>query len=286
VDSQIWKIHVITPAKNEAHNLSALSKTLGGRNAKYIKMWTVVDDNSSDNTEKLLTELKCSIPFEYVKFASPGKLISGGAYKTWMHGALHDGFPKDRTHVMKLDADVRLADDYFDLLFNSPFNTFDMLGGTIETGSGKEQRTVIPGPVKLYSMAAFRLVSELPLETGFDVVDEPVCKDSGLRAVVIPEAKFSLSRPIGFSEGKLHGRFRNGRVCRWTGYSKLYFSLHLLRYIFRKPYFVGSIWMFVGYLTAPRSPYNLEIRALIRSEQRLKMRNLLADPIRWLKETY
>jgi len=161
-----------------------------------------------------------------------------------------------------------------------------MIGGTIDSGSGKEQRNVIPGPVKLYSLTAFEVVSKLPLETGFDVVDEPVCKNSGLRVMVIPEAKFSLSRPIGFSEGKLHGRFRNGRVCRWTGYSITYFFLHLLRYVFRKPVIFGSIWMLFGFISAPKSPYDMEIRKLVKLEQTTKLEKFFSNPINWIRETY
>jgi dolichol-phosphate mannosyltransferase len=281
-----WKIHIITPAKNEAKNLVALARSLENSNAKFIELWTIVDDASSDDTDLIIQNLQTSFDIQYVKFSSPGTLISGGAYKAWMFGANLDSKPELRTHVMKLDADVRLEDDYFDELHSSEYRDFDMLGGVILKGSGREQRNVIPGPVKLYSTRAFKLVSELPRETGFDVLDEIFCKHKGLTVKVVPSARFTLSRSIGASEGRLHGRFRNGRVCRWTGYSHLYFMIHMTRYIFRKPLFFGSLWMLAGYLTAPNSPYDKTLRDLLAKDQELKLKNLIKHPIRWIKLNY
>ncbi len=276
----------MTPAKNEASNLLDLARSLNYSNAKYVSLWTIVDDASTDNTEGIFRELNSPFRLQYLKFNSPGTLISGGAYKAWMFGADVNPTNDLRTHVMKLDADVRLEDDYFDQLYNSEYRDYDMLGGVILKGSGREQRNVIPGPVKLYSKRAFNLVSTMPKETGFDVLDEVFCKHKGLTVLVVPSAKFSLSRSIGASEGRLHGRFRNGRVCRWTGYSHLYFMIHMTRFFFRRPFFFGAIWMLAGYLTAPDSPYDRSLQNLLAISQRDKLKKLLRNPINWVKVNY
>jgi dolichol-phosphate mannosyltransferase len=286
LDQHGWRVHIVTPAKNEESNLVGLARSLSNANAKYISLWTIVDDASTDNTESVIGQLESPFRVEYLKFNSPGTLISGGAYKAWMFGANFNLTKDSRTHVMKLDADVRLEDDYFDQLYNSNYREFDMLGGVILKGSGREQRNVIPGPVKLYSERAFELVSMMPKETGFDVLDEVFCKHKGLKVMVVPTAKFSLSRSIGASEGRLHGRFRNGRVCRWTGYSHLYFIVHLTRFFFRKPFIFGAVWMLAGYLTAPESPYDESLRNLLAVSQRDKLKQLLRNPINWIKVNY
>ena len=103
---------------------------------------------------------------------------------------------------------------------------------------------------------------------------------------MFPDAKFRLNRPIGFSQGKLHGRFRNGVVCRWTGYAHEYFLLHLLRYTFLSPFFLGSIWMLAGYLLAPESPYSAQLRNEHKKQQKIRLKNLLRNPNKNLKEMY
>ncbi len=286
LDQISWRIHIVTPAKNEESNLLSLAESLENSNAKFVCLWTVVDDASTDDTERVIQNLQSPFRVQYVKFNSPGTLISGGAYKAWMFGTEFDSATDSRTHVMKLDADVRLEDDYFDQLYNSKYRDFDMLGGIILKGSGREQRNVIPGPVKLYSERAFSLVSTMPKETGFDVLDEVLCKHKGLSTMVVPSAKFSLSRSIGASEGMLHGRFRNGRVCRWTGYSHLYFMFHITRFLFRKPFFLGALWMLFGYMTAPDSPYDKSLRNLLANSQRDKLKRLAKNPIKWFKVNY
>jgi hypothetical protein len=148
---------------------------------------------------------------------------------------------------MKLDADVNLSQDYFFELFKNANSESAILGGVL-TGISREQQDYVPGPVKMYSIEGFIAISDLPSAPGFDVMDEVLCEFKQLTVTVVKSARFSLNRPIGHSQGKLHGRYRNGRICRWTGYAPEYFALHLLRYIFRKPYVFGSLFMFFGFM--------------------------------------
>jgi len=214
-------------------------------------------------------------------------LISGGAYKAWYHGVTHaKNFVSGFTHLMKLDADVELDEFYFSKLevyLKDP--AIGLIGGVLQN-SNREQQIHVPGPVKLYSKAGLESLSTLPLETGYDVMDEILLKDRGFKVKVVPEAKFTINRAIGASQGLIHGRRRNGLVCRWTGYYQPYFALHLLRYLFRKPYLIGSIAMLFGYLRAPRSPYPSDLRALHAKSQRELLLKIFKNPIRELSSLY
>jgi hypothetical protein len=123
-------------------------------------------------------------------------------------------------------------------------------------------------------------------EKGFDVMDEILCKEKGLNTQIIPAAKFTMSRQIGHSQGLLHGRFRNGLVCKWVGYAPEYFVLHAIRYLFRAPYLFGSIWMVYGYFTSGKGPYPQRLRTAHKVMQRRRLIQIIKHPVKTLSNLY
>lgn len=279
-------ILLVTPARNEENNILGLFETLLLQETNLFAGWMIVNDSSTDSTEQVVRALQEDyFPIKLLDFESPGSLISGGAYKSWMFG-VNEGFKhfEHATHVMKLDADVRLDSRYFNNLIRS--SSMEGISGGRITGKGREQNWHVPGPVKLYSRKTLTLVSQLPLMPGFDVMDEILAGIHGDPVEVARDAIFKLSRPIGLSEGNLHGRYRNGRVSRWTGYHFAYFFLHCLRYLIRKPFVIGSCAMMYGYITAPPSPYPQYLRTKHSELQISKLRALVSNPVKWIRNTY
>jgi dolichol-phosphate mannosyltransferase len=118
------------------------------------------------------------------------------------------------------------------------------------------------------------------------VLDEVAITAGGGSVTVVREARVSLARAIGASEGSIHGRYRNGRVCRWTGYDPAYFCLHVLRYLARRPRGIGAVAMVIGYLRAGRSPYDDQLRRAHARSQRAKLAAAVTNPVAWLRQTY
>jgi dolichol-phosphate mannosyltransferase len=279
------RLLIVTPSKNENHNIRRMMEML--ENQTLVNFcWVLVIDGCEDDSLQIASKLSPSFPFHFIEYNSSGLLIKGGAFQTWNHGVEYGltKFP-DADFVMKLDADVELTKDYFLKLFSDTSELPDVLGGVI-SGSSREQNEHVPGPVKMYSRKAFLLIQELPLATGLDVMDEVICRSRGLTIAVKREAKFRMTRNIGHSQGKLHGRFRNGLVCRWTGYSFVYFLLHVVRYFFRDPYIFGSIWMLFGYFTAGEGPYDAKLKQLHTRIQRKKLLRLVRSPWKTLRNLY
>jgi dolichol-phosphate mannosyltransferase len=281
------KILIVTPARNEAKNLPLLFESIKCQIWLPHITWVIVDDGSSDETFKISQDMSATFDIFVLRREQKGNLISGAAYSAWWHGIdfgidLEENF----TNIMKLDADVSLDNKYFqELFFEEKSREADLIGGVI-SGLSREQSSYIPGPVKLYSRRAIDLLRQLPVATGFDVMDEVLCRQKGLAVEVVKSAKFSMNRKIGHSQGKLHGRFRNGLVCRWIGYAPEYFVFHLARYFFRSPFFLGSLWMLVGYLNASEGPYSLELRNAHKTMQRRRLSRLIRHPIRTFRELY
>ncbi len=283
----VTKLIIVTPAHNEAVNIKNLSNNLASLKINFEFKWMVVDDNSSDETLQSLRESSFGKSAELVAASTSGRLIEGGAFTAWNTGIrrAYDIAP-DFTHLMKLDADVILDSEYFLVL--EPLlldKTIGILGGVIARG-GREQNLHVPGPVKIYSRACLEGLHDLPLKPGFDVMDEVVAGTLGFKVVVDTNAKIYLNRRIGKSQGALHGRRRNGLVCRWVGYDPIYFLLHLARYSLRKPYIFGSLWMGFGFLTAGPSPYSQELRKIHAASQRMKLKKLWSNPVNFIYSTY
>ncbi|WP_285245702.1 glycosyltransferase family A protein [Pseudarthrobacter sp. fls2-241-R2A-127] len=280
---------IVTPMHNEAANVRALARSLASQSFKQFEWWAV-DDGSNDGTADMLSLLSDEGVIRFVSKDNDGGLIGGSAYTSWRFGvqsALRAHRESPVTHVMKLDADVRLEPEYLELVMSSfEDGNVALVGGVISTAGMKEQKFHVPGPVKLYTLEAFDSLAELPSAIGFDVMDEVVVARRGMSVVVNTDAKFALARAIGASEGGLHGRFRNGRVCRWTGYDFPYFLLHCARYVARRPYVLGSAWMLVGYAMAGSGPYAPDLRLTHRNIQRAKLRDAARNPIDWYKRAY
>jgi glycosyltransferase involved in cell wall biosynthesis len=276
----------VTPARNEAGFLVELAATLNVQAEDHDIFWVLVSDASTDDSQTVYEDLDLNFPSLFLEYKSTGKLISGGAYQTWRFG-VQEGmkhFP-DYSHVMKLDADVLLSSSYLSTLFEEADSDAAVLGGRC-SGFPREQTSSVPGPVKMYSRSGYGLISTLPHETGFDVMDEVLCASQGLTISIVPAASFSMARRIGVSEGVLHGRFRNGLVCKWTGYAPEYFLLHLLRHAFRSPILLGAVFTFTGYLKASDGPYPSDLRKLHAKIQRKRLRSIIFHPIRTIRLLY
>jgi hypothetical protein len=213
-------------------------------------------------------------------------LARGGAFAAFFAGAdagleLLPGAER----VLKLDADVRLAPDYFTELVRIPADVA-LIGGVIDQPGEREHRHHVRGPLKAYSRDAFAVIRQLPAAVGHDVMDEVALRDRGMEVRSVPAARATVARATTSSEGLLAGRVRNGKVTRWTGYHPLYVLLRLVRYTFRRPYVAGAVAMAWGYLTAGPSPFPTELRARHRVQQSQRLRQLSRHPVGYLRRSF
>ena len=284
---QFPKILLVTPARNEAKNLPKLANSIKLQNYNQILAWIIVDDGSSDETSNITNKLNFEFNVTVIKRKKSGKLITGAAFAAWWEGVDFGlNIYPDSQYVMKLDADVILDKNYFVNIF-AEWNQINVgiVGGTI-SDIHREQKSYVPGPVKMYSRNALDVIRELPVATGFDVMDEILCREKGLNIQIVPSAKFRMSRQIGHSQGLLHGRYRNGLVCKWVGYAPEYFAVHAIRYLFRPPYFLGTLWMVCGYLFSRKGPYSQRLRKIHMEIQRQRLLCILRNPVKTLRDLY
>ncbi len=287
IDIQRDHFLLVTPARNEVKNLSELATNLKEIVLPRYFKWVIVVNNSKKNFPTEIVELLGKDICEILIYPGHEKgLTSGVAFKAWKYGVERNlNQPTHFDYVMKLDADVRLSKDYFVTLHEHDSGA-DLIGGVTNSIGSREQKVHIQGCVKLYSRKGFEIVSQLPTELGFDVMDELQLRASGRTVQVVRQAQYELTRQTHTSEGRKEGMLRNGKMCNWVGYSKPYFILHLFRALLRKPYIISSLYVLVGYLTAGPSPYSDFLKELCRKSQNTKIKNLLLDPKKWILDTY
>jgi dolichol-phosphate mannosyltransferase len=280
---------VVTPARNEAAHLPRLAASLAAQDApEAVGLWVIVDDASTDGTGTAVDPATMPFPTMVVR-RPPGTqgLRNGGAFGAFFAGA-DAGLERlsGARRVMKLDADVVLDPSYFRTLRASDDGTAGLIGGVIGGRGEREQSHHVRGPLKAYSRDAFSIVRALPAAVGHDVVDEVALRRAGMTILSIPEARASVQRRTGVSEGTIAGRVRNGEVSRITGYHPAYFALRLLRYLFRRPVLVGSLAMVVGWARAGESPFPEDVLAAHRHQQSERLRRLARQPVTYLREAF
>jgi glycosyltransferase involved in cell wall biosynthesis len=276
---------IVTPMHNEADNVPGLIASLRAQHFRDFD-WVVVDDGSTDETVARLAELDTENQVTVLSKTNDGGLIGGSAFSSWRFGVTHTLPRKPYSHVMKLDADVRLAPDYLERVVRLARDGVGIAGGITVSKGMTEQKFHVLGAVKLYTTEAYQLTESIPTAIGFDVLDEVAASVAGLETRVDTDAHFELARLTGASEGIIHGRYRNGRGCRWTGYWFPYFLLHCARYLVRRPYVIGSFAMLWGYLSAGRGPHAPELKKAHARMQRAKLARAIRNPARFWREAY
>jgi dolichol-phosphate mannosyltransferase len=277
---------IVTPMFNEIDNVAGLVDTIRGQRFKDFD-WVIVDDGSTDGTAGRIAEVDTENIATVLSKTNTGGLLGGSEFRAWRFGVDKTLPAKPYSHVMKLDADARLAPDYLERIIELAQGRVGVAGGVIATRGMAEQKFHVPGPVKLYTIDAYRATESLVAAHGFDAIDEiAVSYYAGLETRVDTGAHFELARAIGASAGEIQGRYRNGRTSRWIGYDFFYFLIHCARYIARRPYVIGVFALLWGYLTAGPGPFAPELKKEHARMQREKLARAFRNPVGFWREAY
>lgn len=275
---------VVTPARNEEERLPALAQSLALQASGSILRWIVVDDGSIDATGEVASRLDLGFPVTVMRRENDGGLASGSPFAAFRIGAA-EAFRLEpaATRVAKVDADIVLEPGYITAIQRASLAA--LVGGTIV--NDRERVDHVRGALKAYTRRAWELVeATIPSALGWDVLDEELLLLHSMSVSVVPDARATVTRSTGASEGSMRGRFRAGVVSRWTGYHPAYFALRLVRYLFRQPYGFGSAGMLLGYVTAGSGPFPPVLRRSLRRRQRQRLIVLLRSPSSFLRDSY
>lgn len=270
---------VVTPARNEAPNISRLAESLAAQTHRPQK-WIVVDDRSTDDTRLLVRTLAAEHRWiGVVETESALELDRGGRTVGAFASGLEALDPTPEV-IVKLDADVSFEPEYFARLLRR-FEDDPKLGiasGTafeLEDGEWREQFMTgdnVWGAARAYRRECLEQVSPLELHIGWDGVDTLKAQTRGWRTATLHDLPFRHHR----LEGRVHASRRRywaeqGEMAYFMGYRPSYLLLRALRRLVGEPTALAMVPAYVRSVLcrAPRCS-DQDVRRQLRRRQRLR----------------
>ena len=232
-------------------------QSMVGQSMKPIR-WVIVDDGSSDKTREIVGSYMKDHGFIRVVERSRGQTRQPGSAVV---RAFNQGYEAvrglDYEFIVKLDCDLSFEPDYFQRLLEK-FKADPRLGiasgvysESLDGVSWKEV-TMPPyhacGASKVVRRACFEQIGGFVTARGWDTVDEIRATAAGWRTSHFDELKMKHWKPEGSGIGSLRTNFMHGEIYYRTGGSRTFFVLKVLHRLTRRPFLIGGLALFWGYL--------------------------------------
>ena len=216
---------IIIPAYNERTFIAQTLQSLASQTLLPSQI-VVVDDNSTDDTAKIISDFAEQFPFiSLVKNNSEAVHLPGSKVIRAFEKGLAS-VTDDYGIIVKLDADLILPENYFETIVNvfKSDEKVGMAGGfcyiekngdwVLENLTDKDH---IRGALKAYRKKCFEQIGGLKPAMGWDTVDELLAKFHGWKVVTLPELKVKHLKPTGASYDKT-ARYKQGEAFYTLGY--------------------------------------------------------------------
>lgn len=257
---------LISPCKDEGAYIETTLKSILNQTVQPLQ-WVIVDDGSADNSIDLVKKYIGRMPFIKIIARPRGeRLVGAGVIEAFNEG-LKNVDVEDYDFLCKLDVDLELPNQYFELLMKR-MEDDSRLGtcsgkayyrssrtGQLESELCGDEASV--GMTKFYRRECFEEIGGFVSEVGWDGYDCHRARWFGWRAQSWddPSLRFLHLRPMGSSQKSIYrGRIRHGKGQYLIGTHPLFFlASSIYRSIRQRPYVTGTLFSIYGYLQASLS---------------------------------
>lgn len=269
---------VVTPAHDEAANLPRLAASMSVQRIPP-REWLIVDNGSTDETREVIRTLMDTIPWArtiYVPKENPAP--RGAPIVRAMHAGI-DALSVKPDVIVKLDADVSFADDFFERILGAFDDdpTLGIAGGLcLETDRhgiwrpARVTRDHVRGATRAYRAAC--LADVLPLEErmGWDAIDELRARVAGWTTRSLDDVPFWHHRTTGAREHPWQKWVGQGYVAHFVGYRPSYLLARTLYRAVREPRAIAMLWGYgVAGVRRERQYPDERVRRYLRDQQRI-----------------
>jgi len=247
---------IITPVRDEEQYIGETINSVCSQTVRPTE-WIIVNDGSSDHTGQIVDGYASEHPWiRVVHRENRGFRKSGGGVME----AFYEGYKtlqcKEWDFLVKLDADLTFAPDYFEKCFEY-FRRDPELGiggGEIrhqiegELKAEKNPRFHVRGATKIYRRPCWEAIGGLWAASGWDTIDEVKANMKGWKTYTFTDLGLVHHRFTGSEEGFVRDRVKHGVACYVSGYHPLFVVASCARRLFQKPLVIGSCAIMYGFL--------------------------------------
>jgi len=282
---------VVTPARNEAAFIEYPLQAVVAQTEPPLR-WVIVSDGSSDATDEIVQRYSAQYPFIHLLRREPEQKQRSFASKVY---AIRAGLAAlaglEYEFVAILDADISFSADYYANVLDkfAKFPDVAIAGGVLfeeQHGVWVQQlmhiEWSVSGPIQMFRRSAWEQINGyLPLRyASEDGTAETMVRMNGWRVRAFEDLKVNHHRPTGTEKTNIFvARFRQGVMDYYSGNHLLFQLSRAGLRLVEKPWIIGGLLMFAGYiatwLRGQRPEIPAEVVAYLRWEQVQRLKGKL-----------
>ena len=294
------KYVLISSSRNE-ENFLALTLESVIRQTQLPERWIIVDDGSSDRTGTIAEDWAKKFPWLIV-IRNPPRATRNFAAKANNVNAALAKLEADVVAfdvVGNLDTDTSFAPDYMAFLMQKfsadpklgcAGTPFTQEGGYDSTRDSFEGENFVAGPIQLFRRECFREVGGYVASPagGVDWIAVMTARLKGWTVRSFADKRYHHHRLMGTAEkSPVAALFSYGQKDYYLGGSPLWQMFRVTYRLLKKPYIVGGLALFFGYVWAAikrvKRPVSPELMRFNRAEQMKKLKNIFRALLRMKK---
>jgi poly-beta-1,6-N-acetyl-D-glucosamine synthase len=278
---------LLTPAKNEESTIGITIDSVVRQSLLPIE-WVIVSDGSTDRTDSIVGA--AARAHSWIRLIQL-PIRPSRSFSAVVH-AIETGVKTLKSakyeYLGLLDADVRLAPDYFKLLIErfERRPKLGLAGGmVVDVGTSKghlpKNTEDVPGAVQLFRRTCFDSLGGLLAipEGGWDALTCAKARMNGFETRLIPEFVVDHLKPRNVSEGGvIRRKWQLGIRDYALGYHPAFEFVKCIGRTTESPVLVSAVARFAGYCLAMRRRRPLlvpqDLLTFIREEQMRRLRKL------------
>ncbi|BDC53148.1 glycosyl transferase family 2 (plasmid) [Bryobacterales bacterium F-183] len=258
--------------------------------------WIIVNDGSTDATGELALRAAAehswitvvNVPTGTSTVSRGGRAMEAKEIKAF-HKGLEQLKVPDWDFIVKLDADVGFAPDYFArcLAEFAQDPKLGLGGGLIQNKIGDQfiAETApafhVRGATKIYRRACYESIGGIPNGAGWDTIDEVTANMKGWKTRTFDDIPIAHYRYTGAANGSWKNGVKNGLWSYIAGYHPVFLLVRCARQCLHRPYLLGSAALLHGYVSGYMKGVERAGSDVVRYMQEQQMNRLLGRPTMW-----